>query len=203
MNLKIKETLAKIIGVFTGAEDIKMASGEPGVRACRSDTNTRVGFIVGMGGTNHGIYSYKLNKWMVHSDGTHTYIDQRKLDLETNNTSDTWVPVLSGQNIQHRVIPRGKTVAKVNKTLPNCTVAAGGVGTFQIATPTLAGYTVVGIMDVWFDGTGTSGAAYADRLICANHWSDTGATTYIGVRNLHTAQAKFTINASWIFALDL
>lgn len=39
------------------------------------------------------------------------------LDLGTNNTSDTWVPVMNGSTIQHRVIP----------TLP-LPVSAGGTG---------------------------------------------------------------------------
>lgn len=108
--LKIKALLSKVLGIFTGAEDIKMASGEPGIRAYRTDTDVKVGFIVGIGGINHGIYSYKLNKWMIYGDGSNTHFATKTgyiiFNDGVNNTTDTWIPVFRSGEIQHRVLPR-------------------------------------------------------------------------------------------------
>lgn len=143
MNLKIKEAVAKIIGVFTGAEDIIMASGEPGIRAKRSDTGVKVAFIVGAGGTNHGIYSYKLNRWMVYSDGTYTWFDagggHYRWDMGTNNTTDTWVPVLSNGKLQHRVIPRDIMTTR-QKTV---TILRQYGASNSISADAVSGYTFV------------------------------------------------------------
>lgn len=42
-------------------------------RATRSDTGVSVYMGVGSGGTNHGVYSYKLGKWLVYADGSNVY----------------------------------------------------------------------------------------------------------------------------------
>ena len=43
-------------------------------RANRLDTSTSVGFGIGAAGINHGIWSTPLNKWMIYSDGTDSFI---------------------------------------------------------------------------------------------------------------------------------
>lgn len=45
-------------------------SGDTGFIATRSDTGASVGTIVGAGGTNHGLYSFSDNRWIVYSNGT-------------------------------------------------------------------------------------------------------------------------------------
>ena len=42
-------------------------------RATRNDTGVSVYMGVGSGGTNHGVYSYKLGKWIVYADGSNIY----------------------------------------------------------------------------------------------------------------------------------
>jgi hypothetical protein len=42
-------------------------------RATRSDTGVSVYMGLGSGGTNHGVYSYKLGKWIVYADGSNIY----------------------------------------------------------------------------------------------------------------------------------
>lgn len=42
-------------------------------RATRRDTGVSVIMGVGAGGTNHGIYSYKLGKWLIYGDGSNVY----------------------------------------------------------------------------------------------------------------------------------
>ena len=55
--------------------------------AKRTDTNVSVGMGVGSGGTNHGLYSHKLSKWLVNGDGSNVYINNHK------------VPTLSGAGV--------------------------------------------------------------------------------------------------------
>lgn len=42
--------------------------------AKRADTGTQVAFGVGSSGVNHGVWSTNLNKWLIYSDGTYTYL---------------------------------------------------------------------------------------------------------------------------------
>lgn len=46
------------------------ANARAGVGAKRTDTGAAISMIVGTGGTNHGIYSDSMSKWMIYSDGT-------------------------------------------------------------------------------------------------------------------------------------
>lgn len=43
--------------------------------AQRDDTNVRVGFGVGAGGINHGVYSSKLGKWLVYGDDKEAHLN--------------------------------------------------------------------------------------------------------------------------------
>lgn len=70
--------------------NLKKSSGDTYYHAKRTDTDTEVYFGVGSGGVNHGIYSKKLDKWILHSDGTYVYINE----INTNKL----VPVLLYDN---------------------------------------------------------------------------------------------------------
>lgn len=87
--------------VLVESDTANVASG---ITARRKDTNTGVALMVGSGGVNHGLWSHKLNKWLVHADGSKVYFDGIQNDLDTNNTTDTWVPVIANGKLQHRVI---------------------------------------------------------------------------------------------------
>jgi len=49
------------------------ASKDAGFRATRTDTDVSVYMGVGSGGTNHGVYSYKLGKWLIYGDASNVY----------------------------------------------------------------------------------------------------------------------------------
>ena len=49
------------------------ASKLAGVGAMRSDTGVGVSMIVGTGGINHGLYSEKLDKWLIKADASRVY----------------------------------------------------------------------------------------------------------------------------------
>lgn len=52
----------------------------------RTDTGASVWFGVGSQGTNHGVYSKTLSKWIVHSDGTNVFFDGRGVKTLTAKT---------------------------------------------------------------------------------------------------------------------
>ena len=106
--LSVKQLLTKILGwIFKPVlnNDGTYDDGNTFYRAIRTDTNVNVAFGVGSGGTNHGVYSSTLNKWLIYGDERNVYVNGYKFELGTNNTSDTWIPVLKGSILQHRVIP--------------------------------------------------------------------------------------------------
>ena len=55
--------------------NIQKSSGDTGYFAKRTDTGVGVWMGVGSGGVNHGIYSQKLNKWMIYGDGSNAYFN--------------------------------------------------------------------------------------------------------------------------------
>lgn len=99
----------------------------------RTDTGASAWFGVGSQGINHGVFSRTLSKWIAHADATHVYFNGRMDDISTENTSDTWVPVLSGNKWQHRVINKD-----INNLMPvslysNATGTTGTVTLSQSA----------------------------------------------------------------------
>lgn len=66
------------------------SSGEANFVAKRTDTETEVFMGVGTGGTNHGLYSRTLDKWMIYADDSKTYV--KNVELTEN------IPVLGSGN---------------------------------------------------------------------------------------------------------
>ena len=67
---RVKSTYAKADGFLIEHGN---ANEDASFRATRSDTGVSVIMGVGAGGTNHGVYSYKLGKWIVYADGSNIY----------------------------------------------------------------------------------------------------------------------------------
>lgn len=44
--------------------------------AKRTDTGTSVGFGIGSGGVNHGVYSHKLNNWIIYADAANVWVNK-------------------------------------------------------------------------------------------------------------------------------
>jgi hypothetical protein len=61
-------------GTISGDITYSRSSGNTYFRAKRTDTETEVSFGIGSGGTNHGVFSQKLNKWLVYGDDTSVYL---------------------------------------------------------------------------------------------------------------------------------
>lgn len=74
----------------------------------RSDTNTQILLGVDSDGIKHGIYSFKLNKWIVEANNEEANFNGNwsgiKQSLETENKTSTWVLVINNGVLEHRVI---------------------------------------------------------------------------------------------------
>nr|DAX62739.1 MAG TPA: hypothetical protein [Bacteriophage sp.] len=74
----------------------------------RSDTNTQILLGVDSDGIKHGIYSSKLNKWIVEANDKEANFNGNwsgiKQSLETENKTSTWVLVINNGVLEHRVI---------------------------------------------------------------------------------------------------
>nr|DAX35451.1 MAG TPA: hypothetical protein [Caudoviricetes sp.] len=74
----------------------------------RVDTNTQIQLGVDSDGIKHGIYSSKLNKWIVEANDEEANFNGNwsgiKQSLETENKTSTWVLVINNGVLEHRVI---------------------------------------------------------------------------------------------------
>lgn len=87
----------------------------------RSDTNTQILLGIDSDGIKHGIYSSKLNKWIVEANDEEANFNGNwsgiKQSLETENKTSTWVPVINNGVLEHRVISsdlNNRGVLKIN-----------------------------------------------------------------------------------------
>lgn len=72
------------VPITTGG-DITAQHGNANTRAAviakRTDTGAEVQLLVGTGGTNHGLYSASMSKWLVQADGTNVFANLSVNDL--------------------------------------------------------------------------------------------------------------------------
>ena len=76
--------------------------------AKRDDTSTQIQLGVDSDGIKHGIYSSKLDKWIVEADAEDANFNGKwnglVNDINTVNTTDDWVPVINHGRLEHRII---------------------------------------------------------------------------------------------------
>lgn len=87
----------------------------------RSDTNTQILLGVDIDGIKHGIYSSKLNKWIVEANDEEANFNGNwsgiKQNFETENTTSSWVLVINNGVLEHRVISsdlNNRGILKIN-----------------------------------------------------------------------------------------
>lgn len=80
-NIRGDELSATAINVSKGVANVGAE-----VTVERSDTGVSLFLGVGSGGTNHGVYSNKLDKWMVYADSTNVYLNGTATSANTSTT---------------------------------------------------------------------------------------------------------------------
>ncbi len=97
------------------------SSGNAYYHAKRTDTSVEVSFGVGSGGTNHGLYSQKLGKWLVYADASDVYINNHV------------VPTLSGSNVSvYKVLYTSTTAPSATSGSINANSSTTVVGNYDI-----------------------------------------------------------------------
>ena len=79
--LDLKKWMTKVV-TWIKAPIVTGTSGDIFYKATRSDVNVSVGLGVGAGGTNHGVWSYKLGKWLIYGDGSKVYVNNIPFDTQ-------------------------------------------------------------------------------------------------------------------------
>lgn len=159
---------------MSGNLTIAKASGDTYLYAKRTDTSVEVRFGVGSGGTNHGVYSLKLGKWMVYGDASNVYINAHK------------VPTLSGSNVG---------VYKVLYTSTSAPTATSGSINANSSTTVVGNYDII---KVWLYVGSTSMIQQVDiccttiALAQAPHYFPT-ATSY-NTKYIHFSSNGYTLN---------
>ena len=78
-----------------------------------------------------------------------------KIERNTNNTNDTWVPVWNGTTLQHRVIPRN--IIETRQVTVN--IGRAYASSVLITAPDITGFTFVAWVEV--ETVGWVGSCYA------------------------------------------
>lgn len=86
------------------------ASTDVGYFAKRTDTNTEVWMGVGSGGTNHGVYSMKLNKWLLHGDATYTCVNGEDFKIDSSGNATLRGKLTTGNAICTAACTSRKTI---------------------------------------------------------------------------------------------
>ena len=118
---------------------------------------------------------------------------QEKLVSGTNIKTVHGTSILGSGNIN---TPQPKFV---DTSVANQTINGSSDATLTLAAPTVpSGYAVLGIVNIWFDATGTSSSANTSYVVATNYWDDTTSSPKAKVRNFGTSTAKFTIHARYL-----
>lgn len=100
--ISLKETLAKVLPwIKTPLISNDAVGVDTMYEAKRTDTNVQVGFGIGTGGTIHGIYSRKLNTWMIHGDASNVYVDGIRMGTYSGQATKSGNYYSSGQIVYY------------------------------------------------------------------------------------------------------
>ena len=73
--LNLKKWMQKISDWIYQPTVNRASNADAFYRANRTDTGVSVGFGVGADGTNHGIWSSKLNRWLIYGNASNVYVN--------------------------------------------------------------------------------------------------------------------------------
>lgn len=92
--LSLKKTIARLLR-WTEYPTVKRstANTDSFFTAQSTDTGTTVSFGIGSGGVNHGVYSNKLGKWLIHGDDSLVYVNgvqMRRTSVSATKSGSVW-----------------------------------------------------------------------------------------------------------------
>lgn len=165
---------------------IDRASGDVMLSTSRTDKGVTCRFGVGSGGVNHGVFSVKQNRWLIHGDASNVYIGGTKVGALAYKDSLTVSPaVLSLTAKNSAAVNSGANVQiNVSGTVPaNCYVVGVGACVSNNANMVSRGFDV----DGFAPGTTTVKTYWRNvgsSTIAANAATITVQVVYIKTSNI-------------------
>lgn len=113
---------------------VERDSGNTNFVTKRTDTDVTAWFGIGSGGTNHGLWSVPLNKWLVNCDSTRAFFNGGQIDSgrETIVPSAANTPTSKTITFGKTFIAAPNVVVTTESTVPGTIVT--GVGVTDITT---------------------------------------------------------------------
>lgn len=127
-------------GTLTGNVTLQhgTASKEAQYMAERTDTGVGVWLGVGSGGTNHGVYSQKLDKWMMYADASNVYLNGNATSA-TKVNNNLVVKLNGGSTEGTNLFTFNGSAAKTVNITPSAIGAAASSHTHNYAGSSSAG----------------------------------------------------------------
>lgn len=89
-------------------------------------------------------------------------------------------------------------IRREDAAVVNFTVPANGTATAQNTFTIPSGFAFGGLIEAWFDYTGTTNGTGMQNVIMYNHWTS-GNTAYVAVKNLGSTAAKVTVHIQLLY----
>ena len=171
-------TTGNIRGDELSATNIAVSKGVANVGAqvsiTKSDTGTSMFVGVGSGGTNHGVYSTTLDKWMVYADSANVYLNG---NAETASTLSATLGVGKGGTGKSSVTKNAILAGNASSTTGALAAIATASGALYATAAN--GTATFGTLPVAQGGTGATSAAGALTNLGAAAASHTHAASDI------------------------
>ncbi|WP_298484096.1 peptidase G2 autoproteolytic cleavage domain-containing protein [uncultured Ruminococcus sp.] len=199
-------------GTMTGNATVSKSSGDAGWYAERSDTGVAVWCGVGSGGANHGVYSRKLNKWMMYGDANGVYLNGNASTATKLKTARTMTIGSTGKsfdgsaNVSWTLAEIGAAAAShthtylsnLNKSFTGANSAAKWIKLGTLVSSGDACYTIIRV----FSGDGFNSLANQNasfEIHIKDGWQSTGSAKNscgVTVYRINCSSIKVQVRAS-------
>lgn len=206
-------------GTMTGNATVSKSSGDAGWYAERSDTGVAVWCGVGSGGANHGVYSKKLNKWMMYGDANNVYLNGNASTATKLATARTMTIGSTGKsfdgsaNVSWTLDEIGAAAAShthtylsnLNKSFTGSNNAAKWIKLGTLVSSGDACYTIIRV----FSGNGYNSNANQNasfEIHIKDGWQSTGSATNscgVTVYRINCSSIKVQVRASSATTYDV
>lgn len=184
-------TTGDIRGDELSVTQIKVSKGVANENASvtveRSDTNVSLFLGVGSGGTNHGVYSNKLDKWLVYADASNVYLNG---NAETASALSATLPVTKGGT--------GVTAFEANRVIMSGSTTTANLTSRAVTNNTATSTAITANTNLITANT----LRYAINRTTSVAAADTNYTTYMARgMALNTTDTNPTVNGaiSWTY----
>lgn len=158
MQLSLKEILAKILAwIKNPVLHNSVLNTDTMLNAYRDDTEVGVGFGIGTGGVNHGVFSRPLNKWMIYADASTVRVNDVNMRVYGTTSYSGILTPTSGVTIHSFAYAEwGKIATLYLSWSRNSTISVGADGNITNAT-------IGNLAAAYRPWTASTGTSYGDN----------------------------------------